>query len=110
LGGGLLGFYVMTVSGTKGNGATNSSTGEASTPMPTETGECGVGVVQGRGSSRPRQSTSRRAGEAGAAGGGVCVPVRELSVWGRVRWRGAARAPAQQRGEVRWCWREAGVV
>ena len=39
---------------------------------------------QGRGSSRPRQSTSWRAGEAGAAGGGVCVPVRELSVWGRV--------------------------
>jgi hypothetical protein len=39
---------------------------------------------QGRGSSRPRQSTRRRAGEASAAGGGVCVPVRELSVWGRV--------------------------
>jgi hypothetical protein len=39
---------------------------------------------QGRGSSRPRQSTSWRAGEAGAAGGGVRVHVRELSVWGRM--------------------------
>ncbi len=33
----------------------------------------GSGVAAG-------QSTSRRAGEAGAAGGGVCLPVRELSV------------------------------
>ncbi len=65
---------------------------------------------QGRGRSRPRQSTSRRAGEAGAAGGGVCVPVRELSVRGRVCWFSVALAPAQQRGEGRWCWREAGVV
>ena len=39
---------------------------------------------QGRGSSRPRQSTSWRAGEAGPDGRGVCVSVRELSVWGRV--------------------------
>jgi hypothetical protein len=69
--------------GTKGTGATTRGPDEASTPGPTATGECGAGV-QGRGSSRPRQSTSRRAGEAGAAGGGVCVPVRELSVGGRV--------------------------
>ncbi len=65
---------------------------------------------QGCGSSRPRQSTSRRAGETGAAGGGLCVPVRELSVCGRVGWWGVALAPAKQRGEDRWCWHEAGVV
>ncbi len=35
---------------------------------------------EGRGRSRPRQSTSRHTGEAGAAGGGVCVPVSELSL------------------------------
>ncbi len=39
---------------------------------------------EGRDSSRPGQSTSRRAGEAGAAGEGVCVSVRELIVCGRV--------------------------
>ncbi len=32
---------------TKGITATATSTGEASTPMPTEAGECGVGVVAG---------------------------------------------------------------
>ncbi len=50
---------------------------------------------QGRGSSRPRESTSRRAGEAGAAGGEVCVPVRELSVCDGGAWLAGLR----RRGE-----------
>jgi hypothetical protein len=55
---------------------------------------------QGRGSSRPRQSTRRRAGEAGAAGGGVCVPVRELSVCDGGAWLARLRSRGERAGGV----------
>ncbi len=85
LGGGLLGFYVA------GGGQVRRGLARQQKARTRHLHLCQRRQVsaawvswQGRGSSRPRQRTSRRAGEAGAAGGRVCVPVRELSVWGSV--------------------------
>ncbi len=66
---------------------------------------------EGRASSRPRQSTGRRAGEAGCGRGrGVRACERAQRVGACVMAGRGSRAPAQQRGEGMWCWREAGVV
>jgi hypothetical protein len=66
----------------KGTGATARCTDEASRPGPTEPGECGMGVVAG---AWQQQAAAEHVPACGRGGcGGVCVPVRELSVWGRV--------------------------
>jgi hypothetical protein len=46
--------------GTKGTGATTSITDEASTPLPTETGECDVGVVAGAAPEQATQGAAER--------------------------------------------------
>ncbi len=96
---------------TKGSSSTARGPDKASKPMLTEAGECGEGVVTGAAQQQAAAEHEPACGRGGCGRGGVCVPVRELSVWGRVLWLGVARAPAQQKGEEgRWCWREAGIV
>ncbi len=46
--------------GTKGAGSTASATDEAPTPGPTETGECGVGVVAGAAQEQATQGAAER--------------------------------------------------
>jgi hypothetical protein len=70
--------------GMMGTGATATYTDEASTPMPTEPGECGVGVVAGAWEQQAAAEHEPACGRGGCGRGRVCVPVRELSVWGRV--------------------------
>jgi hypothetical protein len=61
LGGDVLGFLCCGVgAGTKGTGATTSSTDEASSPLPTKTGECGVGVVAGAAQEQATQAAAER--------------------------------------------------
>ena len=44
----------------KGSGATTRSTDEASTPGPTKTGECGVGVVAGAAQQQATPAAAER--------------------------------------------------
>jgi hypothetical protein len=74
--------------------------------MPTDPGECDVGVVAGAWQQQAAAEHETACGRGGCGRGGMSVPVRELRVW--CRWR--ARAHAQERGEGSWCWGEAGVV
>jgi hypothetical protein len=70
--------------GTKETGATANSTDEASTLMPADPGECGVGVVAEAWQQQAAAENEPACGRGGCGrgrGGGVCVPVRELSVW-----------------------------
>ncbi len=61
MGGGVLGVLCCGVgAGTKGTGATTTSTDEASTPGPRKTGECGVGVVAGAAQEQATQAAAER--------------------------------------------------
>ncbi len=96
--------------GTKGTGATTVSTDEASTPMPTGKGECVVGVVAGAWQQQAAAEHELACGRGGSRrqrGVRVCERAQRV---GACVMAGRARTPAQQRGEGRWCWREAGVV
>jgi hypothetical protein len=53
--------------GTKGTSSTTRRTDEASRPMPTETGECGVGVVAG---AWQQQAAAEHQAACGRGGGG----------------------------------------
>jgi hypothetical protein len=78
------------------------STDEASRPGPTETGECGAGVVAG--AWQPEQSTSRRAGETGVVvGRGVCACERAQHVGACVMigvWLSRLRSRGERTGGV----------
>jgi hypothetical protein len=93
-----------------GTGVTARCTDEESKPTPTEAGECGVGVVAGAWKQQAAAEHELACGRGGCGRGrGVCACERSQRV-GACVMAGHARAPAQQRGEGRWCWREAGVV
>jgi hypothetical protein len=96
--------------GTKGNGVTTSSTDKASRPGPTETGECGVGVVAGAWEEQAAAEHEPACGRGGYARVRGVRPCERAQRVGACAMAGRARAPAQQRGEGSWCWREAGVV
>ncbi len=101
LGGGLLGLYVAGW-GQVRRGLPRRQNARARHLDPSRRRQVSAAWVwwQGRGSSRSRQSTSRRAGEAGAAGGGVCVPARELSVRDGGAWLARLRSRGERAGGV----------
>ncbi len=86
MGGGLLGFLCCGVgAGTKGTSSTTRGLDTASSTWPTKTGECDGGVVAGAWQHQAAAEHEPACGRGGLRSGeGVCVPVRELSVWGRV--------------------------
>jgi hypothetical protein len=59
--------------GTKGTTATTKGTAEASTPMPTETGECGVGVVGGAWQQQAAAEHGPACGRGGVRPGEGCA-------------------------------------
>ena len=86
-------------------------TDEASTPGPTETGECGVGVVGGAAQEQAATEHEAAYGRGGCGRGrGVRACERAQSVGACVMVGRGSRDSAQERGEGRWCLREAGVV
>jgi hypothetical protein len=112
LGRGSVGLLCCGVgAGTKGTSATARRTVEASTPGPTEAGECGVGVVAGAWQQQAAAEHEPASGRGGCGRGrGVRACERAQRVGACVMAGRGSRAPAHQRGDGRWCWREAGVV
>ena len=91
----------------KGTTSTARCTDGASTPMPPEAGECGVGVAAGALQQLAAAEHEPACGRGGCGRGrGVRACERAQRV-GACVMAGRARAPAQQRGEGGWCWREA---
>ncbi len=86
--------------GTKGTGATGKGTDEESKPIPADPGECGVGVVAGAWQQQAASEQEPACGRGECGRGGLCVPVRELSVWGRVWWRGVLVRLRSRRGRA----------
>jgi hypothetical protein len=79
--------------------------------MPTVAGECGVGVVAGARQQQAATEHEPACGRGGCGRGrGVHACERAQRVGACVLAGRGSRAPAQQRGEGRWCWRETGVV
>jgi hypothetical protein len=100
LGGGLWGLCCGVGADTTGTSSTARCTDEASKPMPTEAGECGVGVVAGAWQEQAVAEHEPACGRGGCGRGrGVCACERAQRV-GVCVMAGRARAPVQQRGEA----------
>jgi hypothetical protein len=91
--------------GTKGTSATTRCTEQASSPVPTETGECGVGVVAGAAQEQATQGAAEREPACGRGGWGRGRGVRACGRAQRVgacvmTGRGSRACAAEGRGQV----------